>query len=321
MKFFREHRGIVAALIISGAVIVAGVLITLDAPIRVTEKAVASPTNEIARSVAETDSDGDGLFDWEESLWGTDPQKVDSDGDGVLDGDQIRGRAQAQIAEGNFGLPASAPETYTETFAREFFGSYLELRSKGINPTTQQAISELLRTLPTYLNPEYGKGVSQGALNVVEGTPDAYRNYFAGLENIILTPTPEGLEEGELVILEKALRLQSETELAKLDRIAEAYRASERALIALPVPNTLVVEHQNLIRGVQTLGIQIDQFSEVYKDPLVTIGTLEAYQNGADQMLGSIVDLLDTASDFGFDLQPGEKGYVTLMTLYEAYPQ
>ncbi len=35
------------------------------------------------------DSDGDGLLDWEEKIYGTDPQNPDTDGDGYKDGDEI----------------------------------------------------------------------------------------------------------------------------------------------------------------------------------------------------------------------------------------
>lgn len=35
------------------------------------------------------DSDGDGLLDWEESLWRTDPLNADTDGDGTNDGDEV----------------------------------------------------------------------------------------------------------------------------------------------------------------------------------------------------------------------------------------
>lgn len=36
------------------------------------------------------DRDQDGLFDWEEALWGTDPDKRDTDGDGVSDGEETK---------------------------------------------------------------------------------------------------------------------------------------------------------------------------------------------------------------------------------------
>jgi len=36
-----------------------------------------------------TDSDGDGLFDWQEDLYGTSKKLLDSDGDGVSDGEEV----------------------------------------------------------------------------------------------------------------------------------------------------------------------------------------------------------------------------------------
>jgi len=50
------------------------------------------------------DSDGDGLYDWQESLWGTNPNLADSDGDGLDDRDEVRQiqieREQARIESG-----------------------------------------------------------------------------------------------------------------------------------------------------------------------------------------------------------------------------
>jgi len=42
------------------------------------------------RSETATDSDNDGLKDWEEVLWKTDPKNPDTDGDGTPDGEEIK---------------------------------------------------------------------------------------------------------------------------------------------------------------------------------------------------------------------------------------
>jgi len=47
--------------------------------------------NDLASGVASLDSDSDGLKDWEESLWGTDPNKADTDGDGYTDKEEVDG--------------------------------------------------------------------------------------------------------------------------------------------------------------------------------------------------------------------------------------
>lgn len=52
-----------------------------------------SNSNNISRlasiSATQIDEDNDGLSDWEESIYGTDPKKSDTDADGYLDGEEI----------------------------------------------------------------------------------------------------------------------------------------------------------------------------------------------------------------------------------------
>ena len=41
-------------------------------------------------TITDRDSDADGLPDWEEHLYGSDPLKFDTDGDGTPDGEEVR---------------------------------------------------------------------------------------------------------------------------------------------------------------------------------------------------------------------------------------
>ncbi|MDB5259586.1 MAG: hypothetical protein JWO73_794, partial [Candidatus Taylorbacteria bacterium] len=90
------------------------------------------------------DSDGDGLHDWEEVLWSTDPKNPDSDGDGTPDGAEVAaGRnplvKKTKSADDSFAALArkasasSSKETLTITdeFGRDFFSKYMELRQSG----------------------------------------------------------------------------------------------------------------------------------------------------------------------------------------------
>ncbi|GEM_PF-6300824 len=45
--------------------------------------------NEDPLSIAQKDTDGDGLKDWEEVIIGTDPKNPDTDGDGIPDGEEV----------------------------------------------------------------------------------------------------------------------------------------------------------------------------------------------------------------------------------------
>ena len=59
------------------------------------EKYVA-PEFQVAAGPGDVDSDGDGLFDKDEAVVGTDPYNPDTDGDGLSDGDEHFGRYQYQ---------------------------------------------------------------------------------------------------------------------------------------------------------------------------------------------------------------------------------
>src|SRR3989344_2117840 len=54
------------------------------------QRAPATATSTLALTrTNQPDTDGDGLRDWEEELWGTQKNNPDTDGDGVSDGEEI----------------------------------------------------------------------------------------------------------------------------------------------------------------------------------------------------------------------------------------
>ena len=68
------------------------------------------------------DSDGDGLRDWEEVLWKTDPQKNDTDGDGTADNDEILAKRDPKTpgpGDEIQGIPAVAQENVSATTSTE----------------------------------------------------------------------------------------------------------------------------------------------------------------------------------------------------------
>jgi hypothetical protein len=78
-----------------GSIIVVAAIIFVFFPLKKGQKGTASLTKapktkeEIIQDL-NRDSDGDGLKDWEEKIYGTDPNNPDTDGDGTSDGDEIK---------------------------------------------------------------------------------------------------------------------------------------------------------------------------------------------------------------------------------------
>ncbi|MEK7502815.1 MAG: hypothetical protein AAB556_00015, partial [Patescibacteria group bacterium] len=89
-----------------------------------------SPTASIE---ADKDTDNDGLKDWEEQLWTTNPTLTDTDGDGTKDGDEVKAGRNPKIAGADkLENPeeiikkdsADSATTFTAKIAEEFGKNY-----------------------------------------------------------------------------------------------------------------------------------------------------------------------------------------------------
>ena len=87
--------------------------------------------NEVLQNLVNKDTDLDGVLDWEEGLWGTDPAKKDTNGDGITDNVEIKNLkvAQGKTTETTEDI---ANLTQTDKFSRELFSTVVALNQAGI---------------------------------------------------------------------------------------------------------------------------------------------------------------------------------------------
>jgi hypothetical protein len=113
----------------------------------------------VVSDAVEKDTDGDGLKDWEEALWGTDPRKPDTDGNGVQDGEQIH-KLQETLSIGNKNNPDNLQNDTTKTGAitRDILTIASAISQGGqITPESQNAITdEIAKTLESRAQTAYG---------------------------------------------------------------------------------------------------------------------------------------------------------------------
>ncbi|MEK7104427.1 MAG: hypothetical protein AAB868_00115, partial [Patescibacteria group bacterium] len=85
--------------------------------------------NPTLPDLIQRDTDGDGVPDWEEALWGTDKNKKITFND-TPDATYIANKKKELKIEGSV-LADATKLTETEKFAREFFTSYSAMKSSG----------------------------------------------------------------------------------------------------------------------------------------------------------------------------------------------
>jgi hypothetical protein len=256
---------------------------------------VVSQSENIQNKILDVDSDNDGLKDWEETLWGTDPHKADTDGDGTSDGKEVEaGRNPTKkgpndtltsqaIADKTATATKDKELTATDKLARELFTEYYNLKQSGkeITPEIQNQI--LQTSLQTQLSQSLTAPTTYALAQVhitTDTSPNALRVYGNTMGTIILKDAP-ALSESELSTLQRAVENNDEKELAKLDIIVGSYQKMLNDMLAVNVPQEVATLHLNVVNNLSAVVYGVKGMRNAFKDPVSTLMALKSYEDAA----------------------------------------
>lgn len=282
MKFFKNHTGILSALIVGVAIISSAFLLTQEDKASFAERAVASPSSALREQVTEKDSDGDGLLDWEETLWGTDPFVVDTDGDGILDGEFVANRKKDKTPEEIIDFEDLS---FTSQFSRTFFAEYLRYQNDGELTESEKDI--LISRLANSASVELPKNFAPGKVETVTLTDSTLANYFTTLAILVQEATPSDVTESELTLLEEGLEEGSAQKLSSIKKVADGYSNLSLSLENVSVPESLREQHADLITATARLGVIIEGFSRALDDAVYALAVLPEYEVEVNRMNAS----------------------------------
>ncbi len=266
---------------------------------------------QLAAAEINKDSDNDGLKDWEEKLWKTDPHNPDTDKDGTLDGEEVKeGRdpavantAQAGLASNDILKKETAIKNIlensagddtnsTDKLSQEFFTEYLSTKQSGgvMSDTDKTALIGQLVAKETSTASAFKKYTLSDLKALSDGSQEAIRTYGNTLGEIIITNSTTHLES-ELSILQTAITNQDKEKLKDLDPIISRYQAVIDKSLATAVPPTAMTLHLNFINAVSGLLDSITKMKSVIDDPLVSLKGLNIYSDSRDALVKSISDL------------------------------
>lgn len=238
------------------------------------------------------DSDEDGLKDWEEGLLGTDSHKADSDGDGTSDGKEaaagrnplVKGPNDKASETAKNGIAINTTLTPTDQVARDFFARYMELNQAGLaeDKSSQLALIEDVIKNGIVLS----KPKQFTTKDVVVGKDDskeAILKYGNDLGAIFIKyHNPKA--RNEMAILKESLEREDPDLLKEIIPIAASYKNMLTAILKLPVPPTLSVNHVDLINGLSILSFVAESLLKVENDTLSGIQGTSVYLTGFNTM-------------------------------------
>jgi hypothetical protein len=281
------------------------------------------------RQVAEADTDGDGLNDWEERLWKTDPSTKDTDKDGTNDGDEV-GAGRNPLVKGprdSIRETVSLAAAYqkdaplaeqnlspTDKVAREFFSKYLSLKQSGgeLSPvaerdllieTVQLAASETT-PLKTYSSDSFKTSTSN--------TPESLHVYGNLVGETMRRHS--FATESELVLFARVLENGDLSAFTNLEKIADSYDFIVADLVAMTVPSTALTAHTFLTNQVSAIAETVHGLGLVQTDPVSSLVAFANYEERAAGLALSIRDVQNFLLNAGIVFEPSETGYLLSQT-------
>lgn len=279
-----------------------------------TYELISTSTKPIQISSKSQDTDGDGLMDWEEVLYGTDPSNPDTDGDGTSDGKEIKsGRNPTLKGPNDKLLPTQETKTKklteTEVFARAFFAKYMNLRKSGLSgdvDSRDAAIQEVLQS--GVLEAAKPKMYSEKDIKVSQNTGMVWAKKYGNDAGIIFKTKLPTKSRNEFIIIEDAINKDDPTIVKELDPIISSYKNIISALLKVEAPSDIAQYHLGLINSVSRILFIAESFRKYDTDPLPGLTAVGVSQSYIDQLSDSIKQIKSYLSGFGIKYENAEGG-------------
>lgn len=290
-----KRRVILIVSSVAAVLIVATVLLTLSD----SSQKYGKNANLIPQGKEYPDRDGDGLADFEELYWGSDPENPDTDGDGTSDGIEVLNGRNPWVPGPDDSLakyPAfpeyndyvRETDSATDRFVRRLIVSYDEVSRRGLPLTpeledrfTLAGYDEIKGTLPEY-KAYYFKDI----IIQEDDSSQAARAYGEKVANIINKNTPPGVTN-EYASVIRYLETNDASYLKHLNKITVSYENIKDDLLAVSVPPSFAVEHVYLVNSIYGMEILVGLMAQIQTDPLLAHAALDEYIEYSDNLLTS----------------------------------
>ncbi|TSC71748.1 MAG: hypothetical protein G01um101470_508 [Parcubacteria group bacterium Gr01-1014_70] len=275
---------------------------------KTTQKQSQYNQNKTAQEDLQKDSDGDGLKDWEEILWKTDPRNPDSDRDGLNDNEeaiaQLNSYPRPQELNKQNDTVADTNENLTQQVAENFGAAYLtrklaaisnpgSLKTPSLEGLEALAFSDMKEAIEHTAVAEIPDKFTVADIQTYADTSSlAVRTYINAVGEII-AKAPNTPQKSEVEILEEVIMQENLTALKEIKLHSDNYRYFAEKIKDIRVPNLFIDSHVVLMNTFWRLHVITNNMAAMDVDPLKSLASISQYDQeikNSLEPLGIIVD-------------------------------
>ena len=240
------------------------------------------------------DTDGDGVLDWEENLYGLDPTKKETT-PGIPDSEAIQKlkeqNGDSTTTKGNTNQDEKSL-TETEKFSRELFATVATASQNGT--MDQAAVEKLSSSLAEKVqNSPPRKVFTIADMKITDdNSVQAFKNYNNALNSIYKkTPT---ISYTIMDVLQEFMPDENTVNtnaLLKLNPIEKQTSDIMNALIKTNVPQSILNLHLNLINSLESLAENLSDIQLYEKDAILALGGISKYGESSTKLESDLNNL------------------------------
>lgn len=252
--------------------------------------------SETVEELVNRDTDLDGVPDWEESLWGTDPTKPDTNGDGIPDGVEIK-RLKGITGTGDSSTQTTKENlTETDKFSRELFSTIATLNQIG--NIDQDAIDNISNSLAQQIQSSAKQIFLFSDLKTIQdSSAEAIKKYDNSLESLIKKYPTLSKNSSTIVypiqnifveVFQEFLSNSDADVLNRFDPVIKEIKGLVAGMVKTPVPQGLAVLHLDVINGLERVAENLNDLKSIEGDTIVAMGAASKFKENIELLQASI---------------------------------
>lgn len=235
--------------------------------------------------ITQKDGNYNGIADFEERLWGLDPNK-----NGPENKEFILAKKKTLEQNGVISLTDDSETiTQNEILSREFLATIMSLQQTGqLDDTAIQSVSEAVgqNIVAIPIEDIY----TSNMLIINNDSLSTNTTYHEALIVLITKYQNEDIGS-ELTLIAQGLGGNDPQALYAVKTIASAYQSFGQELISIPVPKSLASIHLSLANNYEKTGQSIGGLIKVLSDPIIGMRATINYKKYNDALISDLAKL------------------------------
>ena len=238
--------------------------------------------------IAVSDTDKNGIPDWQEALQRTEPVTIEP------------------VDE-----TYETPDTLTDQFAIDFFQSMVRAENNGPFGSNAEELAE--QAVADFNTIAQDKLYTTNDIQILKDADAEFKRQYANalLKSIYQPVIPEGTLS-ELEILMRAQQTNDPNFLNELDIYIRTYSAMRDMVLSLVVPSSYTKEHLDFINALNAVVKDTEGFKMAFADPLYTMVRLKRHQEDQAGLLQTMINLNEAIMAESLPFQSDDYAFIFL---------